>query len=55
MIVYMFMKYCNTFLIVSQVYMATFLPDSVCRHNTRMVYLDDHGYDAELGVMETIS
>ena len=31
-----------------------FLPHSVCRHNTQLVYLDDHGYDAEGQIMEEI-
>ena len=34
--------------------MTIFLPHSVCRHNTQMIYLDDHGYDAEGKDMEEI-
>ena len=26
----------------------------MCRHNTQIVYLDDHGYDAESEIMEEI-
>ena len=48
----MFKYYFNAFLFVSQVYMTTFSPDSVCRHNTERVYLDD---DAESGIMEEVS
>ena len=44
----------NTFLFMSQVHMRAFSPNRPCQHNTRLVYLDDHGYDAEGSIMEEI-
>ena len=34
--------------------MRAFSPNRPCQHNTRLVYLDDHGYDAEGTIMEEI-
>ena len=34
--------------------MRAFSLDRPCQHNTRLVYLDDHGYDAEDAIMEEI-
>ena len=39
---------------MSQVHMRAFSPNRPCQHNTRLVYLDDHGYDAEGTIMEEI-
>ena len=52
--VHMFMNFSNTFLIVFQVDMTTFSPHRVFQHNVRMVCLNDHGCDAEGGIMEEI-
>ena len=46
--------YVPAFLFVPRVHVTTFLPDSVHQHNTRLVHLDDHGYDAEGRIMEEI-
>ena len=43
-----------TFLIVSHVFTTIFLTYRACQHNIRMVYLSDHGYDAEGEIMEKI-
>ena len=50
----MFMYCSNAFLFVLQVNITTFLPQSVCRHNTQMVYLGGHGYDAVDEIIEEI-
>ena len=42
------------FLFVSQEHMRTFSPHRPCKHSTRMVFLDDHGYDAEDEILEGI-
>ena len=44
----------NTFLFMLQMHMRAFSPDRLCQHNTPLVYLDDHGYDAEGAIMEEI-
>ena len=42
----------NIFLFMLQVHTRAFSPHRPCEHNTRQVYLDDHGYDTEGGFME---
>ena len=42
----------NAFLFMSQVHMRVFSPNRPCQHNTRPVYLDVHGYDAEGTIMK---
>ena len=44
----------NAFLFMSQVHMRAFSPNRPCQHNTRLVYLDVHRYDAEGTIMEEI-
>ena len=43
-----------TFLFMSQVHMRAFSPNRPSQQNTRLVYLDVHGYDAEGTIMEEI-
>ena len=47
----MFINYSNTVSFVFHMYITTFLPYSVCRHNIQMVYLNDHGYDTDGGII----
>ena len=51
---HMLMYSSNTLLFTLQVHVRAFLPHRPCEHNTRQVYLDDHGHDAEGGIMEQI-
>ena len=51
---HMLMYSSNTFLFMLQVHMRVYSPDGPCQYNTRLVYLDDHGHNAEGAIMEKI-
>ena len=51
---YILMYTSNEFLFMLQVHKRAFSPIRPCQHNTRLVYLDDHGYDAEGTIIEEI-
>ena len=44
----------NAFLFMLQVHVRAFSHNRPCQHNTRLVYLDDRGYNAEGTIMEEI-
>ena len=51
---HMLMNSSDALLFVLQVYMRAFSLDRPCQHNTRLIYLDGRGYDAEGTIMEEI-
>ena len=50
----MLMYSSNAFLFMLQVHMGAFSLNRPCQPFTRLIYLDDHGYDAEGTIMEEI-
>ena len=54
MIAYILLNYSNRFFLEFPVYMTTFLSYKAFLHNIRLVYLCDHGYNAEGNIMEEI-